>query len=303
MKNENLTSASQELLNDAVKIATQHDNPILEPIHTLAAGINNQFCLAFLQSFDMPLNMLTALVESEISRLPQAYGSELRASREMQEFMRQLQQEAQKLGDSYISLEHFLIVWSNSQFISPTLREFFNQYDFGPKKILDKMKGMRKGKGANEKSAENKYQVLEKYTQNLTKMAKDGKLDPVIGRDEEIRRVIQILSRRTKNNPVLIGDPGVGKTAIVEGIAQRVVNEDVPETLKRSTIYALDLGLLIAGTKYQGEFEERLKGILKEIEDQQDHSILFIDEIHMLIGAGGAGSAMDASNLLKPALA
>ena len=162
---------------------------------------------------------------------------------------------------------------------------------------------IRKGKAVNNQSADKQYQILEKYCINITKQALQGKLDPVIGRHEEIRRVIQILSRRTKNNPVLIGEPGVGKTAIVEGIAQRIVNNDVPETLKNKQVYSLDLGLLIAGAKYQGEFEERLKGVLKEIEDGKDDIILFIDELHMLVGAGSQGGAMDASNLLKPALA
>ncbi len=155
----------------------------------------------------------------------------------------------------------------------------------------------------SNQNAEKQYQILEKYCINITKQARDGKLDPVIGRHEEIRRVVQILSRRTKNNPVLIGEPGVGKTAIVEGIAQRIINNDVPESLKNKQIYALDLGLLIAGAKYQGEFEERLKGVLKEIEEGKDDIILFIDELHMLVGAGSHGGGMDASNLLKPALA
>lgn len=304
MKNENFTSASQELLNSAVKIAVSHENPTLEPVHTLAAGLNSQFCLSFFQSFEMPLNMLSTLVESEISRLPKAYGAEIAAGGEIQEFMRQLQVEAQKLGDSYVSLEHFFLVWSTTQFLSPAIREFFKQYGFTQKAILEKMKGIRKGKGATEKGAEGKYEVLEKFTQNLTKLAKDGKLDPVIGRDEEIRRVIQILSRRTKNNPVLIGDPGVGKTAIVEGIAQRIINDDVPEGLQGSNILSLDMGLLIAGTKFQGEFEERLKNILTAIEESPSPIILFIDEMHMLVGAGQTGGGgMDASNLLKPALA
>ena len=155
----------------------------------------------------------------------------------------------------------------------------------------------------SEKKQENQHEILDNYCQNITKMAQQGKLDPVIGRHEEIRRVIQILSRRTKSNPVLIGDPGVGKTAIVEGIAQRIINNDVPESLKNSIIYALDMGALMAGTKFQGEFEERIKGILKAIEESQGSVILFIDELHMLVGAGSSGGGMDASNLLKPALA
>lgn len=304
MNNENLTTASQELLNNAVRIAKEHNNPSLEPIHTLAAGLNSQFCLSFFQSFDMSLNMLTSYVESEIYKLPQTYGGELTASYEMQEFMRSLQAEAQKLGDSYISLEHFFLVWAKTQFISPEIRNFFKQHGFDQKSILAKMQGMRKGKAATEKGAEDKYQVLEKYTQNLTQLAREGKLDPVIGRDEEIRRVIQILSRRTKNNPVLIGEPGVGKTAIVEGIAHRIVNDDIPETLRDSDILSLDMGLLIAGAKFQGEFEERLKNLLKAVEESPKPIILFIDEMHMLVGAGqSSGGGMDASNLLKPALA
>ena len=165
------------------------------------------------------------------------------------------------------------------------------------------MQEIRKGKTVSNQNAEKQYQILEKYCVNITNQARDGKLDPVIGRHEEIRRVVQILSRRTKNNPVLIGEPGVGKTAIVEGIAQRIINNDVPESLKNKQVYALDLGLLIAGAKYQGEFEERLKGVLKEIEEGKDDIILFIDELHMLVGAGSHGGGMDASNLLKPALA
>ena len=208
-----------------------------------------------------------------------------------------------KTGDSYVSLEHFILRWVESQYMPLGITSFFKHAGITRATILDYMNTLRKGKTVKEKNAEKQYQILEKYCQNITEQARKGKLDPVIGRHEEIRRVIQILSRRTKNNPVLIGEPGVGKTAIVEGIAQRIVNKDVPESLRHSTIYALDLGLLIAGTKYQGEFEERLKGVLKEIEESSDSIILFIDELHMLVGAGATGGGMDASNLLKPALA
>ena len=186
-----------------------------------------------------------------------------------------------------------------NQVFTSSITEFFKRSGVTRSAILSHMQTIRKGKTVKEKNAEKQYQILEKYCQNITQQAREGKLDPVIGRHEEIRRVIQILSRRTKNNPVLIGEPGVGKTAIVEGIAQRIINNDVPESLKNNTIYALDLGLLIAGAKYQGEFEERLKGVLKEIEESRDTIILFIDELHMLVGAGATGGGMDASNLLK----
>lgn len=304
MTTENFTTASQELLNTAAQIALKLGQPSLQPIHTVAAALENEFCLSFFAISEVPISELTSLVKQELAYLPRASQvTNISIDTTMERFLQTCKQEAEQLGDSFISLEHFLLAWANTPYLSESIRAFFTRTDFTQKSIKAHMQALRKGKGAQGKNAEAQYQILEKYTQNLTAQAREGKLDPVIGRHEEIRRVIQILSRRTKNNPVLIGEPGVGKTAIIEGIAQRIVNNDVPESLAGKEIFALDMGLLIAGTKYQGEFEERLKSLLKAIEDAQESVVLFIDELHMLVGAGSSGGGMDASNLLKPALA
>ena len=303
MNTDMFTHASQELLQKAASIARDHHNPVLHPVHTIQAGISDEFCLPFFEVLHVPVASLTSLVEQEINRLPRSPGSSVSIDRSTQTFLDQLKAEASALHDTYISLEHFLLVWASGTELPQSIKDFFKKHHFTKDSVLAHIKQIRKGKTVIDKGAEKQYEILKKYCPDITQMARDGKLDPVIGRHEEIRRVIQILSRRTKNNPVLIGEPGVGKTAIVEGIAQRIVYHDVPESLRNKKIYGLDLGLLIAGTKYQGEFEERLKGILKEIESNQDEIILFIDELHMLVGAGAAGGGMDASNLLKPALA
>ncbi len=303
MNPENFTNASQELLNKSVNIAMEYKNPALLPLHTLFAGLENEFCATIFQALSIPIDQLALITQDEIQRLPKVQGAQIAMDFSMQEFLTNLQKEADSLNDSYISLEHFIIGWASTYNLPNSIKQFFNRFNFTKEKVLSYIQNIRKGKTVKEKGAESKYQILEKYTRDLTKLAEQGKLDPVIGRDEEIRRVIQILSRRTKNNPVLIGDPGVGKTAIVEGIAQRIINKDVPENLQKSKILSLDLGLLIAGAKYQGEFEDRLKGVLKAIEESENPIILFIDELHMLVGAGAAGGGMDASNLLKPALA
>ncbi len=303
MNLEQFTHASQELIQKAAALAQEQKNPILTPLHLLAAALNDDFCRSFFFSLGINLDHLQQLVAHELERLPRAEGMKLAADLAFEQFMSGCTKQAQALGDTYISLESFLLEWSSTQLLPQSIRDFFAQSGFTKQKVLDHMHEIRKGKTVSSQNAEKQYQILEKYCINITKQARDGKLDPVIGRHEEIRRVVQILSRRTKNNPVLIGEPGVGKTAIVEGIAQRIINNDVPESLKNKQLYALDLGLLIAGAKYQGEFEERLKGVLKEIEEGKDDIILFIDELHMLVGAGSHGSGMDASNLLKPALA
>jgi ATP-dependent Clp protease ATP-binding subunit ClpB len=301
---EQLTNASQELINKAANSAIEYKNPTLLPLHLLAASLGTEFCASFFTTLGVPINELHTTAERELAKLPSVQGAKLAVDYQTDEFLQQCKKTADSLGDAYISLEHLMLEFSVTAQLPESIRELFKRSNFTKSAIMAYMQAMRKGKTVKEKNAENQYQVLEKYCQNITKLAQQGKLDPVIGRHEEIRRVIQILSRRTKNNPVLIGEPGVGKTAIVEGIAQRIVNADVPESLKGKQIYSLDLGQLIAGTKYQGEFEERLKGILKEIEESSDQIVLFIDEIHMLVGAGAAGGGgMDASNLLKPALA
>ncbi|MBT4856276.1 AAA domain-containing protein [bacterium] len=304
MNKEQFTDSSQELINNSVQIATELSNPSLIPLHTLAAGLENEFCRSFFSVLSLPVDQLEQLIQLELQKLPTAQGSRLVMDYAMQDFLESCKKSAEQMGDSFISLEQFLLQWALTPHLPNEIQQFFTDHKFSKEKVLEHMFSLRKGKKVTDKKAEKEYEVLKKYAQNVTEQAKLGKLDPVIGRHEEIRRVIQILSRRTKNNPVLIGDPGVGKTAVVEGIAQRIVSNDVPESLKNKQLWSLDLGLLIAGAKFQGEFEERLKGVLKAIEESQGQIILFIDELHMLIGAGQSGSGgMDASNLLKPALA
>lgn len=303
MNFEKFTQSSTQLINKGIELAQTNQNSTFLPLHILSKSLDNEFCLSFYQRCNIPLQELRSAIEQEIKKLPSVSGAQLTADQSLQKFFDACQKEADSLGDSFISLEHFLIVWSNTPTLPDSIITFFKYYKFNKNLILELMDKLRKGKKVTDKNAENQYEILDKYCQNITKQAQLGKLDPVIGRHEEIRRVIQILSRRTKNNPVLIGEPGVGKTAVVEGIAQRIINNDVPESLQGRQIYSLDLGLLIAGTKYQGEFEERLKGILKAVSESQDSIILFIDELHMLVGAGSSGGGMDASNLLKPALA
>ncbi len=304
MTPEQFTTATQQLFNKAISIAQQLKNPALTPLHILAATLEDEFCRSFYTVLNVDKQQLAQIIKVELEKLPRAEGAQLVAEQSLEELFNLAKKEADKLGDSYISLEIILLALADTKNLPESIKDFFKKNQFNRAAILKYMQTLRKGKTVKEKNAENTYQMLEKYCQNVTRQAAEGALDPVIGRHEEIRRVVQILSRRTKNNPVLIGEPGVGKTAIVEGIAQRIINNDVPESLKGSIIYALDLGLLIAGAKYQGEFEERLKGVLKEIEESKEQIILFIDELHMLVGAGATGAGgMDASNLLKPALA
>ncbi len=303
MNIEKLTNAAQELLNHSINLATQLSSPTLQPLHILAAGLENDFCQSFFNILHVPIEELGTLVQAELQKLPRVQGAQLASDAALQDFLNLCAREAQQLKDEYVSLEHFLLAWSVTPHLPASIKDFFKRVNFTRTAILTHMKELRGGKTVNDKNSEQQYQILQKFCTDITEQARLGTLDPVIGRHEEIRRVIQILSRRTKNNPVLIGEPGVGKTAIVEGIAQRIINNDVPESLRNKKIFSLDLGLLIAGAKYQGEFEERLKGVLKKIEESSDQIILFIDELHMLVGAGRTGGGMDASNLLKPALA
>jgi len=298
-----LTNSAQELLQNAAQVAQKNMNPVLLPIHLLYATTEQEFFVRLYKHFGISAEILSSLVTKELAKLPAVQGAQLTTDNRLQDFFALMQKEATALGDTYVGLEPLFLALTKIS-LSPDIDTLFKNHHLTHESLKKYIQTLRKGKTVTEKNAEKQYEILDKYCQNITQQAKDGKLDPVIGRHEEIRRVIQILSRRTKNNPILIGEPGVGKTAIVEGIAQRIINNDVPEGLKNKIIYALDLGLLVAGTKFQGEFEERIKGILKAIEEAEGQIILFIDEIHMLIGAGSSGSGgMDASNLLKPALA
>ncbi|KKR95744.1 MAG: ATP-dependent chaperone ClpB, partial [candidate division TM6 bacterium GW2011_GWE2_41_16] len=302
MNSDMFTQKTFELIEKSAQEARNLNNPSLSAAHVFKNAFEEPFCTSFYhainpQSVEPLKTEFTRMVQDLPTQTPPP--EQLTMSRDLAELLKIAETDAKAMGDSYITLEHLMLAATKG-----SLQKIFEHWNITSSTVLNEINRVRKGKKVTTKNPEGTYDALNKYCQNLTKRAREGKLDPVIGRHEEIRRVVQILSRRTKNNPVLIGEPGVGKTAIVEGLAQRIINNDVPETLKNGTIYALDLGLLIAGAKYQGEFEERLKSILKEIEDSNDHIILFIDEMHMLVGAGASGSGgMDASNLLKPALA
>lgn len=303
MNFDKFTDSSKELLQHAAQSAQQQKNPTLHILHIFWASLHNEFCLSFYKRLQIPLNELINFTQTDLQKLPTTTSNNLSIDPTCESFLQSCLQDSEKLGDAFVSLEHILLQLAKTNALPVHLSNFLHKHKFTYDNVLTLMSTIRKGKKVTDKNAEKQYEILDKYCQNITKMAQQGKLDPVIGRHEEIRRVIQILSRRTKNNPVLIGDPGVGKTAIVEGIAQRIIAGDVPESLKNNVIYSLDMGSLMAGTKYQGEFEERIKNILKAIEESGDHVILFIDELHMLVGAGSTGGGMDASNLLKPALA
>lgn len=303
MSAQNFTTAATELLQAAFELAQSHEHATLQPLHLLKAMTTHDFCRNGFEKCNLPVADLDERVEHELAKLARVSGTQPTPDSAFQTFLRECEQEAKKLGDSYISVELFMLCMVKTQSLPSSLLDYLKARKVTYDAVLKWVKELRKGETVNSQNAEGQYNVLEQYCQDLTALAREGKLDPVIGRSEEIRHVLQILSRRTKNNPVLVGDPGVGKTAVVEGIAQRIINNDVPEGLRNRRILSLDMGALIAGTKYRGEFEERLKGILKAIEKETDSVILFIDEIHMLVGAGATGGGMDASNLLKPALA
>ncbi|HYC87065.1 MAG TPA: AAA family ATPase, partial [Chryseosolibacter sp.] len=303
MNFEKFTIKSQEALQKSAEIALGNQQQAIEPGHLLKAILETDENVSsyLIKKLNVNENILHRKLDEALHSYPRVSGQQPYLSSATNSVLQQAEKELREFKDEYVAVEHLLLALLATRDKIATLMK---DVGFDRTGLIKAIRELRGGSTVNDQNAEAKYKSLERYSKNLNELAKKGKIDPVIGRDEEIRRVLQILSRRTKNNPILLGEPGVGKTAIVEGMAQRIVNGDVPENLKEKVIVSLDMGLLVAGAKYKGEFEERLKAVIKEVTDSNGQIILFIDEIHTLIGAGGGGEgAMDAANLLKPALA
>ena len=300
---DKFTIKAQEAVQEAVNIAQRNGQQTIEPVHLLSGILEKATDVTnyIFQKLGMNGQQIAMLLRQEMQHLPRVQGGgQPYLSNETNQILMNAEDTAKKMGDEFVSVEPILlaIVQGNS-----TAARILKNAGANAKDMLAAIQALRQGQNVKSQSADDNYQSLEKYAKNLVEQARSGKLDPVVGRDEEIRRVLQILSRRTKNNPILIGEPGTGKTAIVEGLAERIVRGDVPENLKNKQLYSLDMGALVAGAKYKGEFEERLKSVIKEVTNANGQIILFIDEIHTLVGAGGGEGAMDAANILKPALA
>jgi ATP-dependent Clp protease ATP-binding subunit ClpB len=302
MNSNNFTIKSQEAIQKAQLIAQGLGHQQIENEHLFKAitEVDENAIPFLIKKLGLNTSLITQILDNEMNTFPKVEGGDLQFSREAGKTLNDASIVAKKMGDEYVSIEHlFLSIYKSKSKIAQILKD----QGVTEKNVIAAITELRNGAKVTSQSAEETYNSLNKYAKNLNEMADSGKLDPVIGRDEEIRRVLQILSRRTKNNPMLVGEPGVGKTAIAEGLAHRIVQGDIPENLKDKTIYSLDMGALIAGAKYKGEFEERLKAVIKEVTSADGDIILFIDEIHTLVGAGGGEGAMDAANILKPALA
>ena len=299
---DKFTIKAQEAVQEAVNTAQRNGQQTIEPVHLLAGVMNKAKDVVnfLLQKLGVNAQQIDMLVQSELQHLPRVTGGEPYLSSDANKVLLRAQDYAQQQGDEFVSVEPLLLALLTD---GQTAGRILKDASITEKELRAAIQALRQGQKVQSQSADDNYQSLEKYAKNLVDMARQGKLDPVIGRDDEIRRLLQILSRRTKNNPILIGEPGTGKTAIVEGLAGRIVRGDVPENLKDKQLYSLDMGALVAGAKYKGEFEERLKSVINEVTKAEGRIILFIDEIHTLVGAGGGEGAMDAANILKPALA
>ncbi|HQQ68478.1 MAG TPA: Clp protease N-terminal domain-containing protein, partial [Candidatus Cloacimonadota bacterium] len=302
MNTERLTIKSQELISAMQALAGENGHQEIRDLHLLAAMLAQPEALIhpLLAKLEISEEELEARMKQALSNLPRVSGAQVYLAQEILDILHAAEKEADRLGDDYISGEHILLgLLDKGREASKILKAM----GLTPDRLLKALKEVRGNQRVSDQNPEAKYQALEKYARNLTRLARTEKLDPVIGRDEEIRRAMQILSRRRKNNPILIGEPGVGKTAIAEGLAKRIVDRDVPENLLDKDLLELDMAALVAGAKFRGEFEERLKAVLSEVEKSEGKIILFIDEIHTVVGAGSAEGSVDASNMLKPALA
>ena len=299
---EKFTIKAQEAVQSAINIAQRNGQQTIEPVHILAGVMDKgkDVINYVFQKIGVNAQAVETAIQNEMSHLPKVSGGEPYLSSETNQVMQRTVETSQKMGDDFVSIEPMLLALLA---VNSTASRILKDAGCTEKEMTAAINDLRQGQKVQSQSGDENYQSLQKYARNLIEDARAGKLDPVIGRDEEIRRVLQILSRRTKNNPILIGEPGTGKTAIVEGLAERIVRGDVPENLKDKQLYSLDMGAMLAGAKYKGEFEERLKSVVKEVMQADGNIILFIDEIHTLVGAGGGEGAMDAANILKPALA